>query len=223
MAKSRFALAVTGNLKQENEKTKLAYLQGNKAAVERVGIIGKGRLREDVIKAGMGQRLANSWRYQAYPGGKRLANNPASLLYSRAPRLILIHESATTIVAKNRKYLAIPTDNVPIQRRDRAGRFRGRLSPEEVESRFNRDLIFVQGKGGKAYLFLDRTRARTAKTRRRKRGKGSRRKFVLMFVLTRQVHLRQRLNPRRILEQLSRDWPRIHMEALNTHLAIALR
>ena len=119
MRKPAIALALTGNLKRENEKTKLAFLTGNKAAVDRVGIVGKSRLRADVIKAGMSQRLANTWRYEAYPKGKRLAYEPASFLYTKASDIILAHSEATQIVAREKKYLAVPTDAVPPGGRDK--------------------------------------------------------------------------------------------------------
>ncbi|HRF08496.1 MAG TPA: DUF6441 family protein [Xanthobacteraceae bacterium] len=226
--KSQFALAVTGNLKADNEKTKAAFLRGNKAAVLRVGETGKLRLREDVVRGGLGQRLANTWRYETYPRGAKLAYNPATLLFSSAPKIVDAHADNTVIVAKNKRLLAIPTENVP-KRSGRAddGRYQTRrMSPEEVEARFNQDLILIK-KGRVVLAFIAALRSRNKRGWRRAAKatqlQSRKRRLVLMFVLTPQVHLRKRLNYRSIFDQLIRDWPEIHIAAVNTNLGMSLR
>ena len=46
----------------------------------------KAELRRQVASAGLGQRLANSWRDKHYPNQKLDA---ASLVYTKAPQIVL--------------------------------------------------------------------------------------------------------------------------------------
>jgi hypothetical protein len=75
--------------------------------------VESGRLiaRQQVRSAGMGDRLANSWRHRVFPDklGK-FSLNAAGSVYSKAPHIIDIYAKGGTIVPVNgRKYLAIPT------------------------------------------------------------------------------------------------------------------
>jgi hypothetical protein len=58
---------------------------------------GRGRkteLRRQVASAGLGQRLANSWRDQHYPNQKLDA---ASLVYTKAPQIIRAFDEGAVI------------------------------------------------------------------------------------------------------------------------------
>lgn len=151
----------------------------------------KQELRDQVRGAGLGARLANTWRGDTYPAeGSSL--NPAGWVTSRAPTIIDSFSRGTTIRPVNgAKYLWIPTKNVP-RARGRVGRGggilrSGALTPEELEQRFNTDFIIVPGKNGGLLAFMDVIKSLNAKTYRprtkRRVRAGRRTSQVLMYVL----------------------------------------
>jgi len=81
----------------------------------------KTELRRQVTSAGLGQRLANSWRDRHYPNRKLDA---ASLIYTKAPQIIRAFDEGTVIRSRRGRFLATPTENAP--RKGTDGR---RISP----------------------------------------------------------------------------------------------
>lgn len=164
----------------------------------------KGALRDQVRSAGLGDRLAKTWRGEVYPQGTA-SMEPAGYIWSKAPRIIAGFAGGVTIYPKASSYLAIPTERVP------RGRGRGskpRMSPEEVEHHFNQDLILKRGKRGQILGFVDVVEARS-RTRRGLRqatpgrlAQGRARKLVLMFIFVRRVRLPRLLD----LQQAANQW-----------------
>lgn len=156
---------------------------GATAAMRDTMPIAKQELRGQVTSAGLGNRLANTWRGDVYPKSGQSAN-PAGYIYSAAPDIIESFSTGAQIVPlAGRRFLAIPTDNVP-----RATGTRGvsrRMTPEQVESSFNQDLFFKRGKSGRVLAFINTDRVKGARgLRRAARGAKSRAAApVLMFVL----------------------------------------
>lgn len=152
--------------------------------------------RQAVIAAGLGPRLANTVRLSLYPQGRN-SLGAAGYVFTRAPEIMLGHAEGATIRARNARFLAIPTENVPRARAGRRGATK-RMTPVEVEAAFNRDLRFVQRPGRPALLVMDEARARFRRATGELRGfKRSRSKTgrghtsVVMFVLVPQVRLRK--------------------------------
>lgn len=142
----------------------------------------KQELRDQIVGAGLGSRLANTWRGDAYP--KRGASlDPAGYIWSNAPDIVDSFARGAQIVPVNgSRYLAIPTDAVP--RAPGAGRATStkKMTPAQVEAAFNQDLFFKRGRDGRLLAFINA--GRTAGGRASKRKAGSRTaKPVLMFVL----------------------------------------
>jgi Family of unknown function (DUF6441) len=54
-------------------------------------------LRRQVTSAGLGQRLANSWRDRHYPNQQL---DPASLVYTKAPQIIRAFEEGVVVRSK---------------------------------------------------------------------------------------------------------------------------
>ena len=146
-------------------------------------------LRRQTASAGLGQRLANSWRDKHYPNQKLDA---ASLIYTKAPQIIRAFDEGGVIRSKRGRFLAIPTDNAP--RRGIDGK---RISPSTFpEHRFG-PLRFVPRPSGPSLLVVDGLRAtfgrqagqlrcfRHATDRVRRSGQGA--TTVVMFVLVPQV------------------------------------
>ncbi len=147
--------------------------------------------RDQIEKAGLGKRLGRTWQAKTYPqSGQSL--DPAGYVYSKAPLIMDSMIAPRNIVPTGgRKYLAIPTANVP-----RKGR--GLMSPEEVENAYNQDLVIRPAKNGRNLLgFVNVIPARNKKGFRRasksRLASGRPVKLVLMFVFVPLVRTKQRL------------------------------
>jgi hypothetical protein len=116
--------------------------------------VGRGlktELRRQVASAGLGQRLANSWRDRHYPNRKLDA---ASLVYTKAPQIIRAFGEGAVIRSRRGRFLAIPTENAP-----RKGTDGKRISPSTFpEHRFG-PLRLVPRPSGPSLLVVDGLRA----------------------------------------------------------------
>jgi Family of unknown function (DUF6441) len=162
-------------------------------------------LRRQVGSAGLGQRLANSWRDKHYPNQKLDA---ASVVYTKAPRIVRAFDEGTVIRSKRGRFLAIPTENAP--RRGTDGK---RISPSTFPDHRFGPLRFVPRPSGPSLLVVDGLRAsfsrqtgqlrgfRRANERARRSGQGL--TTVVMFLLVPQVKLPKRLDVARAAERWS--------------------
>jgi hypothetical protein len=178
----------------------------------------KTELRRQVASAGLGQRLANSWRDKHYPNRKIDA---ASLVYTKAPQIIRAFDEGAVIRSRRGRFLAIPTENAP-----RKGTDGKRISPSTFpEHRFG-PLRFVPRTSGPSLLVVDGLRAsfsrktgelrgfRGATDRARERGDGL--TTVVMFVLVPQVKLPKRLDVARAAERWSGQLPALIEQQLRS-------
>jgi hypothetical protein len=146
-------------------------------------------LRRQVSSAGLGQRLANSWRDKHYPNQQIDA---ASLVYTKAPQIIRALDEGAVIRSRRGRLLAIPTENAP--RKGTDGR---RIKPSTFpEHRFG-PLRFVPRQSGPSLLVVDGLRASFSRKsgelrgfqrgteRARRSGQGL--TTVVMFLLVPQV------------------------------------
>jgi hypothetical protein len=194
-----------------------AGLQAELRDLERAVAIGtrdaglglRTELRRQVSSAGLGQRLANSWRDKHYPNQKLDA---ASLVYTKAPQIVRAFDEGAVIRSRHGRFLAIPTENAP--RKGTDGR---RISPRTFpEHRFG-PLRFVPRANGPSLLVADGLRAsfsrqtgqlrgfRGATDRAHRSGQGL--TTVVMFLLVAQVTLRKRLDVARAAEHWSAQLP----------------
>ncbi|WP_267395577.1 MULTISPECIES: DUF6441 family protein [unclassified Sphingomonas] len=106
----------------------------------------KEAFRAQVRAAGLGDRLANAVRGVTYPNkGGRKSLDPTGWVYAQpskdgrgAAAIIESYADGAMIVPRNgKRFLAIPTDDVPRKRQGNA------LTPDEVEQKFGRRLIFI--------------------------------------------------------------------------------
>lgn len=173
------------------------------AGMREISVGLKDELREDVRKAGLGDRLANAWRGTLYPRSGASVE-AAAYVYSNAPKIIDAFDRGVTITARNRRFLAIPTPDAGLrqtaQRRSR-GSSTG-LTPAAWERETGVKLRFVPGKSGGGVLVADAFyRRQAARFQRRKSfrpikegGPNKGRTFVVIFVLVRQARMRKRLD-----------------------------
>jgi Family of unknown function (DUF6441) len=115
---------------QTDIQAELRGIEGAVAAGTREAGRGlKTELRRQVTSAGLGQRLANSWRDRHYPNRKLDA---AALVYTKAPQIIRAFDEGAVIRSRRGRFLAIPTENAP-----RKGTDGKRISPSTFpEHRF---------------------------------------------------------------------------------------
>jgi hypothetical protein len=175
-------------------------------------------LRRQVASAGLGQRLANSWRDRHYPN-QRL--DAASLVYTKAPQIVRTFDEGAVIRSRRGRFLAIPTENAPRKRTD--GR---RISPSTFpEHRFG-PLRFVPRSTGPSFLVADGLRASFSRENRELRGfrrateralrSGQGLTTVVIFLLVPQVKLRKRLDVTRAAEHWSAQLPALIEQQLRS-------
>lgn len=163
----------------------------------------KQDLRNDVVSTGLGKRLANTWRGQTFPRtGESI--EAAAYVSSNAPKLIDAFDRGVTIVAKGRKYLAIPTADAGVRQtagRRASGSTGNTLTPAAWERETGVKLRFVpSGKGGvlvaDGFYRRQASRLQGRKSFRpiREAGPTQGRAFVVVFILVKQVKLRKRLD-----------------------------
>jgi hypothetical protein len=145
-------------------------------------------LRAQVTGAGLGTRLANSWRSQTYPAsGDSL--RPAGLVWSKAPHIIRAFDEGATIRSTDGFWLAVPGPGCPA----RIGK--KRPTPRLVEERLGIPLRFIYRRGGPSLLVADDMRARTGKRGGFAKSRtGRNAATAIMFLLYPQVTLRKRLD-----------------------------
>lgn len=194
----RLRLAIQGNLRETLERDYAAAESAVTAAVKEAGDGLKKDLRQDVQGAGLGRRLANTWRTAIYPRSQKSAG-AAALVYSKAPEIIRAHTEGATIRASSSRFLAIPTESVP---RARPGQERitpsnwpeHRLGPLRFVKTRRGAMLVVDGVRVSASGRVSRIRSRAATSRRGATSGLAGRATVPMFILVRQVRLKKKLD-----------------------------
>jgi hypothetical protein len=151
----------------------------------------KRDIRDQILDAGLGARLANAVGSKLYPDKARETLHPAGVVAPRgklATEIFDAFNAGVPIRARNRRYLAVPT---------KAARFAGsggrRLSPDEFERRSGITLRVVKSKKSGALLLMGS----------RFRGKAKRgQKDLVYYVLVPMVRPGARLN----FDALARRW-----------------
>jgi hypothetical protein len=214
----KLAAAITRSL-QADMQAELRNIESAVASGTRDAGRGlKTELRRQVNSAGLGQRLANSWRDRHYPNWKLDA---ASLVYTKAPQIIRAFDEGALIRSKRGRFLAIPTENAP-----KKGTDGKRISPTTFpEHRFG-PLRFVPRQSGPSLLVVDGLRAsfsrktgelrgfRRTADRARQSGQGL--TTVVMFLLVPQVKLPKRLDVVRAAEHWSAQLPALIEQQLRS-------
>jgi len=214
----KLAAAMVGSLKAdmraEMRRLKRAVPDGVKAAGDGL----KGSLRKQVVSAGLGARLSRTWRGRTYPNS---GHDAASLVWSKAPRIVRALAEGAVIKGKGGRWLAIPTPAAP--KRGVDGK---RITPATFPVERHGPLRMVRRSGRTALLVVDGVRISAATGRVARRAKGGGRTksgsyrrgiaTVAMFVLVRQVRLRRRLDVARVTERWTRRLPALIRRQIRT-------
>jgi hypothetical protein len=156
----------------------------------------KTELRRQITSAGLGSRLANTWRGDVYPKGQP-SIGAAGYIWSKASRLVRLYAEGAVIRSKQGLFLAIPTPA--------AGRFgdgRQKITPGAWERIHGKRLRFVYRRGSPSLLVADNVRLSkrgraVANIGRRKGDSFTRlagRTTVPVFILVPQVTVGKRLD-----------------------------
>ena len=189
------------------------------AGIKEAGRGLKGDLRKQVVAAGLGPRLARTWREKTYPRNKS-SIRAATLVWSKAPQIIRTFDEGAVIRSKSGLWLAIPTPVAP--KRGVGGK---RINPSNFpEHRFG-PLRFVYRRNAPSLLVVDSVRINKSgrvgrrakggaftKTGRMKQGMAT----VVMFIMVPQVRLPKRLDVKKAVEKWEKRLPDMidrHMEA----------
>jgi hypothetical protein len=195
-------------------------LAGTEKAIERAVTSGmrdaadglKLDLREDVIAAGLGERLSRTWRGKTFPEAGESAE-AAAYVWSRAPKIVDAFDRGVVIRSARGLFLAIPTAAAGKSGRSGAGK-REKITPEGWQRRTGLKLRSVYRRGRPSLLVADNARINTrglAVRNRRKTGLAS----IIVFVLVPQVALKKRLDiesaakrqAARVPALIARHWP----------------
>jgi len=153
----------------------------------------KADLRRQVTEAGMGQRLANTWRAELYPKGRK-SIKAAGFVFTRAPTIIRAFDQGAMIKSKHGFWLAIPTPAAGTGARGK------RMTPGLWEQMHGARLRFIYRRGAPSLLVAENMRARAGKRGGFAKGSASALRSgrgmttVVMFILVPQVSLRKRLD-----------------------------
>lgn len=192
----RLEAALTGSLKQAMAEEIKAAERAVTSAVN-AGAQGlKTELRAQITGAGLGRRLANTWRSETYPkGGTSIG--AAGFVWSKAPGLVRIYEEGATIRSTKGLFLAVPTPA--------AGRYGDggrKITPAGWERRTGIRLRFIYRRGAPSLLVADNSRlskgGRAAANLGRRQGAAfvriTGRTTVPIFILVPFVRFRKRLD-----------------------------
>ena len=207
----KLGAAIVGSVKADLEAEVRRIERAVPTGVKEAGSGLKGELRKQVVGAGLGTRLARTWRDRHYPNR---GHDAASLVWSKAPQIIRTFDEGTTIRGKDGFWLAIPTPSAP--KRGVGGK---RINPSNFpEHRFG-PLRFVYRQRGPSLLVVDgvRVNATTGRVGRRAKGgaytKTGRMKAgmatVVMFILVPQVKMPKRLDVKRAAERWAGRLPKL--------------
>ena len=213
----RLSATIAGSIMADMESEARTISKAVTAGIKEAGRGLKGDLRKQVVAAGLGPRLARTWREKTYPRNKS-SMRAATLVWSKAPQIIRTFDEGAVIRSKSGLWLAIPTPLAP--KRGVGGK---RIKPSNFpEHRFG-PLRFVYRRNGPSLLVVDSVRINKSgrvgrrakggaftKTGRMKQGMAT----VVMFIMVPQVRLKKRLDVKREIKRWERRLPGL----INKHM-----
>ena len=166
----RLKAAVEGSLVEYMERE---YQNCARAVTKGVSLAANGlkiAMRTQVKSAGLGARLANTWRGDVYPKAKNSVS-AASVVYTKAQKIMEGFEYQTVVRGKDGLWLAIPTAAISKRIRNK------RMTPALYERSKGVRLRFVYRKNGASLLVHEQKR-----------------KTIVAFVLVPQVRMPKLIN-----------------------------
>nr|DAX91026.1 MAG TPA: hypothetical protein [Caudoviricetes sp.] len=147
----RLKAAMEGSLAEYMERE---YQNCARAVTKGVSLAANGlksAMRTQVKSAGLGARLANTWRGDVYPKAKNSVS-AAGVVYTKAQKIMEGFEYQTVIRGKDGLWMAIPTTAIPKRIRNK------RMTPALYEKSKGVRLRFVYRKNGASFLVHEQKR-----------------------------------------------------------------
>lgn len=181
---------VKKEIERDNQRFRFALTSGMRKVTRQATLDMRGQ-----VAGAFGKRLANTWRNTTYPIGRN-SFGPTGFIYSKAPHIIKSFEEGTTIRAREKKFLAIPTQFA----KRKVGK--KRLTPEVWEKSGFPPLRFVPRPGNKGLLVVDGSVSPSGKSFRAGKPfkKGGEASFIA-FILVPAVRMKKRLNSLAIVQK----------------------
>ena len=175
----RFKAAISGNLheymKEEQDKAKTAVTSGVYEVTQNI----KNELRNQVVKAGLGTKLAKTWQAKVYPKSQK-SLSAVGVIQSKASKIIRVFDQGAVIRSSKGIFLAVPTENAP-----KKGSDGKRICPSNFPARFGQ-LRFVYVRSGLSMLVVDK-----------------RKMTKVMFFLVPQVSIKKRLDYKSVVNRFA--------------------
>lgn len=170
------------------------FRKGNAAALSimrQASTETKQDWRAQIAGAGLGNRLANTVRSNAYQNEAKPSVGAWSLVWSKSPKITAAHEAGPLIVPLYGRWLAIPTEAAG------KGQSGKKLTPGEWQFSRGRKLRFVPISATRAFLVADDVRVGARGSFPRRYGRVRVRPQyaqtpVPIFILVRQAKLRKK-------------------------------
>ncbi|CAA7619002.1 conserved hypothetical protein [Candidatus Terasakiella magnetica] len=204
----KLAAAISGDLRKIMAEEVKDAEDAVTAAMRQAADGLKADLRRQVTEAGMGQRLANTWRAELYPKGRK-SIKAAGFVFTRAPTIIRAFDQGAVIKSKHGFWLAIPTPAAGTGPRGK------RMTPGLWEQMHGSHLRFIYRRGAPSLLVAENMRARTGKRGGFAKGSASALRSgrgmasVVMFILVPQVSLKKRLDVDGVAERWASALPEL--------------
>ena len=157
-------------------------------------------LRKQVVSAGLGSRLANTWQSNVRPKGPSL--DADGMVWSMAPHVIRGYSTGALLRNRSGMFLAVPLKAAGM------GPRRTKITPAGWEKRTGKKLIPIRRPNGNIILVTDAGTGGFTKRGAARVSKRAGRATIPIFVLVRQVKLPRFLAPERAADKAVREVPR---------------
>ena len=197
----RLEAALSGDLPAFMKRQTAAAEAAVTAGVREVSLAVRDDLKAQVTAAGLGPKLAKTWKVLFYPKGKK-SISAAGLVYADSPKVIRAFNDGSLIRSAKGLYLAIPTEAAP--KRGIGGK---RISPSTFPEYSLGKLRFVFRPGRVSLLVVDGLKAGTGKRGGFRKATASALKTgrgvttVVMFFLVPQAKLPKKLDVLKVADQ----------------------
>jgi hypothetical protein len=149
---TRLTAALEGDLKRIVELEMRAAARAVTVGVREAAEGLKTELRRQISSAGLGTRLANTWRGEVYPKGQP-SIGAAGFVWSKAPGIVRLYAEGAIIRSQRGLYLAIPTPAA-----GKYGDARKKITPGDWERIHGMRLQFVYRPNGPSLLVANNAR-----------------------------------------------------------------
>lgn len=208
----KLGMTIIGDLARDLEAAAKSLEKGVTVGTRHASDGLKLALRNQVTGAGLGPKVAKAWQNRHYPSGAPTSLDAASVVWTKAPKIIAAYDRGVLLKAKGGIYLAIPTANAPKMYSRR------RVSPSNWPERTFGKLRFVKTRRGTAFLVAPNLMKRYKKTGEFKGyGKATKKHVkgggetedIIMFILIQQRRIPKKLDVEREFKKWTARLPDI--------------